>query len=252
MKPILNLWTQKEEVPTSGHTFDTFVVGDSNREACFAARSVSDDSVRLGAPLILCGGPGLGKTHLLYAIHAETLTHNPAAIIKHLNADDFTGGLIQAIHTGAADHFRAECQAADVFLLDDVHFLAGKQRTQEELLLILEARCRSNRPTVITLDCTAEEAGPMESSLRSRFPDIVSATITAPDHGIRAAIVQARADDLGLRLSEEEIELIAQHAPGTPRNIYGVLNQINLYRSFPEAFPDAPSVSEIVRSVSPN
>lgn len=247
MKPILNLWTQKEEVPTSGHTFDTFVVADSNREACFSAKAVWD---RPGIPLILCGGPGLGKTHLLHAIHSEILAQNPAAVIKHLNADDFTGCLIQAIHTGTTDQFRAECQAADVFLLDDVHFLAGKQHTQEELLLILEARCQANRRTVITLDCPAETLLSAEHSFRSRFPDMVLAVIAEPGYEVRAGIVRAKAADLDLQLSEEEIDLIAQHISGNLRNLHGVLNQINLYRSFPEAFPDAPSVSEIVRGAS--
>ena len=87
-------------------------------------------------------------------------------------------------------------------------------------------------------------------SLFERFPDAVSATITEPDHGIRAAIVRAKAEDLGLRLSEEEMDLIARQISGSLRNIHGVLNRINLYRSFPDAFPDAPTVEEIVCSIN--
>lgn len=247
MKPILNLWNSKAGCPAPECTFDTFAVADSNREAFFSAKAVLD---RPGIPLVLCGGPGLGKTHLLHAIHTEILAQNPAAVIKHLNADDFTSCLIHAIHAETTDQFRAECQNAAVFLLDDVHFLAGKQHTQEELLLILEARCRSNRRTVITLDCPAETLLSTEHSFRSRFPDMVLAVIAEPDYEVRAGIVRAKAADLDLQLSEEEIDLIAQRVPGNLRNLHGVLNQINLYQSFPEAFPDAPSVSEIVRGTS--
>ena len=244
MNPILELHTSATGGPAPGLTFETFFVGEPNREACLAAKSAAGSSTLL----ILCGDTGTGKTHLLNAIHAELLANNPAAVIKQLNSDDFISYLIQSIRAETTEQFRSDCQTADAFLLDDVQFLAGKERTQEELFLILEARCQSNRLTVITLDCTAEET--IRSSFFKRFPDAVSATITEPDHEIRAAIVRAKAEDLGLRLSEEEMDLIAQQISGSLRNIHGVLNRINMYRSFPDAFPDAPTVEEIVCSIN--
>ncbi len=236
--------------PAPKCTFDSFVVGDSNREAFFAAKFAAGHSGHPGTPLILCGGSGLGKTHLLHAIHAEMLAQDPSANVKRLNADEFISCLIHAVQTGTADMFRAECQNADAFLLDDIQFFVGKQRTQEELLLILEARCQSNRCTVLTLDCPAEELEATERDFRNQFPNLILAAIAEPGYEVRATIIRTKAADLDLPLSEDEVDLIARHIPGSLRNIQGVLNRINLYRSFPETFPDAPSISEIVRSVS--
>lgn len=249
MNPILNFPTTRPGGPAAGLTFGTFTVGDSNREAFLAARSAADGSGRSGALLILCGSSDTGKTHLLNAIHAELLAQKPASVIMHLNADDFTGCLIRAIHTGTTVQFRSKCQHADALLLDDVHFFAGKERTREELSLILEARCRSGRCSVITLDCASEGSADIENDLRIRFPDAALVTITEPSAQIRAEIVRAKAAELSLPLSEEDIGLIVQHTPGTLRNIHGILNRIRFYRDFPEAFPNAPTVAEIVRSL---
>lgn len=249
MNPILELHTSTAGHPAPGLTFSTFVIGDSNREACTAAKYAAANSGRCGALLVLCGGSGMGKTHLLHAIHSELLAQNPTAVIKHLNADDFTGYLIQSIHTGTSEQFRTDCQNADVFLLDDVQFLVGKPRTQEELLLILEARCQANRCTVITLDCPPEQSESAERRFRSYFPDLVLARISAPDYEIRAGLIRAKAANLELQLSEEEIGLIAQHVTENLQSIHGILNRINLYRSFPDTFPDAPSIPEIIQNV---
>lgn len=247
MNPILELHPSAAVGPAPGLTFDAFIAGDSNREALSATKAVLMNSGNL---LILCGGSGTGKTHLLNAVHAELLAKDPAAVIKHLNADDFTGYLIQSIRTETTEQFRAECQTADAFLLDDVQFLSGKPRTQEELLLILQTRSQAKLCTMITADLSFEDAASICDRLCEQFPNAVSAAISEPDQGIRAALVRAKAKDLGLFLSEEEMNLIAQQVSGNLRSIHGILTRINFYRSFPEAFPDAPSVAEIVRSIN--
>lgn len=249
MNSILNFPAFKSGCPAPELTFDTFVVGNSNREAFFAAKSVS---VNPGSLLVLCGGSGVGKTHLLHAIHAKLLAETPTATVKHMNADEFTGYLIHSIRTGNPDPFREECETADALLVDDVQYLSGKERTQEEFFRFLKTRFQANRPIILTLDRSFEDARSIESSLRSSFPGIVWVTIEEPDYEVRTGIVRTKAAELELKLSEGEIDLIVEHIPGGLRNIHGVLNRINLYHSFPEAFPDAPSISEIIRDASQN
>ena len=249
MNSILNFPAFKSGCPAPGLTFDTFVVGASNCEAFSASKSVS---ANFGGLLVLCGGSGVGKTHLLHAIHTELLAQNPAATVKHMNADEFTGYLIHSIRTGNPDPFREECETADALLVDDVQYFSGKERTQEEFFRFLKTRFSANRLTVLTIDCPFEDAKSIENELRSSFPGIVWATADEPDYEVRAGIVRAKATELELQLSDEEIDLIAKDIPGDLRNIHGVLNRISLYHSFPEAFPDAPSISEIIRDASLN
>ena len=246
MNPIFHLQFPNTEGPAPGLTFDTFVVGDSNRKAFLAARSAANNSGGSDAPLILCGGSGVGKTHLLHAIHADLLAQNSTETIKCLNADEFVSGLIQSIHAGTADRFRVECQNVDALLLDDIHFLAGKERTLEELSHILEARSRLHLCTVITMGLSDKKG----IKVNHLFKDAALVSIGKPGCEVRANIVRAKAADLALPLSEEDIDLIAQHAPADLRNIHGILNRIRFYRDFPEAFPDAPSISEIICSIS--
>ena len=184
--------------------------------------------------------------------NTELLAQNPAATVKHMNADEFTGYLIHSIRTGNPDPFREECETADALLVDDVQYFSGKERTQEEFFRFLKTRFSANRLTVLTIDCSFEAAKSIENELRSSFPGIVWATADEPDYEVRAGIVRAKAAELELQLSGKEIDLIAKDIPGGLRNIHGVLNRISLYHSFPEAFPDAPSISEIIRDASLN
>lgn len=249
MNSILNFPVFQSACPAPEMTFDTFLVGDSNREAFSAAKSVS---INPGSLLVLCGSSGVGKTHLLHAIHAELLAENPAATVKHMNADEFTSYLIHSIHTGNPEPFRTECETVDALLVDDVQYFSGKERTQEEFFRFLNTRFLANRLTVLTIDCSFGDASSIEASLRSGFPGVVWSAVNEPDYEVRASIVRTKAAELELPLSEEEVDLIVRHIPGGLRNIHGVLNRINLYHSFPEAFPDAPSISEIIRDASSN
>ncbi|MBR3708271.1 MAG: ATP-binding protein [Lentisphaeria bacterium] len=240
---------KKSSCPAPELTFGTFVVGDSNREAFSAANSVLTSP---GSFLVLCGGSSVGKTHLLHAIHNGLLARNPTADIKHMNTDVFTAYLIHSIRTGNPEPFREECETVDVLLVDDVQYLSGKERTQEEFFRFLKTRVQTNRLTVLTLDSAFEDAQSIENSLRSFFPNIVWSAVNEPDHEVRAEILRAKASELELRLSDEEIELIAKNVPGDLRTAFGVLKRISLYDSFPETFPDAPSISEIIRDASQN
>ena len=227
--------------PAPQHRFDTFTVSDCNRDACTAARGVT---AACGCTLALYGSSGFGKTHLLQAIHHALLAQSPAPTVLRMTAEDFVSYLIVGLHDGNEEDFLALCREADVLLLDDVQHLAGKQRTQEEFFALLDARHREGRATVITLDDPM-----MRQYFANALPQLTFAVLGEPDGAVRAGLLREKCTAMGLQLTEEETALIAERVPGDPRNLLNVLNRINLYRAFPEAFPDAPSVEEIVNEL---
>ncbi|NOZ28483.1 MAG: chromosomal replication initiator protein DnaA [Chloroflexi bacterium] len=206
------------------YTFDTFIVGDSNCLAHAAALSVADHPGQEYNPLFIYGGVGLGKTHLLHAIGHRTLERG--ADILYVTSEEFTNDLIAAIRMHDTESFRNKYRTADVLLIDDIQFIAGKESTQEEFFHTFNALHAANKQIVLTSDRPPKAMTTLEERLRSRFDGGLCVDIKPPGLEVRAAILEAKVAMMNMRLSSEIIMAIAQHVRTNIRDLEGVLNRV--------------------------
>ncbi len=209
---------------SSRYTFDTFIVGPSNRMAHAVAMSVAERPGTAYNPLFLYGGSGLGKTHLLQAIGQVIQAAGQRAL--YVTSEIFTNELIGSIRTQSTEEFRAKYRTIDVLLLDDVHFIAGKEQTQEEFFHTFNALHSSNRQIVLTSDRPPQAIPTLEERLRSRFGWGMIADLQPPNLETRIAILQARAASLGQRVPDDVLNLIAQRAHRNIRDLEGALTKV--------------------------
>ena len=219
-----------EEMPEmDGYTFDRFIVGPSNKFAHAAAIAVSQNPGKVYNPLIIYGNSGLGKTHLLLAI-GQTIRHNnPGAKIAYVKGEEFVNQMVKSIGTGTAENFRQKYRNADLLLMDDIQFIAGKDSTQEEFFHTFNTLHNDGRQIVIASDRPAKEIKSLEERLRTRFEWGLTADIQPPDFETRVAIVKRKAELLNLDLPNDVAEYIANHLKQNIRQLEGAVKKLNAY-----------------------
>ena len=211
-------------------TFDNFVVGPSNRFAHSACIAVTNVPGQVYNPLFLYGPPGVGKTHLLYAIANGIRKQKPDANIVYIKGDQFTIELIDAIKTGKNIEFRNKYREADLFLIDDVQFIAGKEATQEKFFHTFNKLYEEHKQIVMTSDRKPSDMPTLEDRLRSRFEWGLLADIQPPDYETRMAILKNKATQLGLDFSDDVCNYIAINVTNNVRQIEGTVKKIMAYR----------------------
>ena len=247
----LNARKQKGKSPTSmdfnpQFTFDNFVVGPSNRFAHSAAIAVSKTPGQVYNPLFIYGPPGVGKTHLLYAIANGIRQQNPDANIVYIKGDQFTNELIDAIKNGRNIEFRSKYREADLFLVDDIQFIAGKESTQEEFFHTFNKLYEEHKQIVLTSDRKPDDMLTLEERLRSRFLWGLTADINPPDYETRMAILKNKAKQLGLSLSDDVCNYIAINITSNVRQIEGTVKKILAYRDLNNMPLDLPNISRAI------
>jgi len=211
----------------SHYTFDTFIVGASNRLAHAAALAVATQPAEAYNPLFLYGGVGLGKTHLLHAISHATLQNGHQVL--YVSSEGFTNDFIDAIQRGLGDEFRSKYRYTDVLLIDDIQFVIGKERTQEEFFHTFNALHEAGKQIVLTADRPPRAFRALESRLQSRFGWGLVADIQTPDLETRIAILQAKAARRNHRVPPAVLELIARKAQHNIRELEGALTRVVAY-----------------------
>ena len=211
-------------------SFDNFVVGPSNRFAHGAAIAVSNNPGQVYNPLFIYGPAGVGKTHLLYAIANGIRKQNNNANIVYIKGDQFTNELIDAIKNGKNVEFRSKYREADLFLIDDIQFIAGKESTQEEFFHTFNKLYEEHKQIVMTSDRKPSDMPTLEDRLRSRFEWGLLADIQPPDYETRMAIIKKKATSLGLELPDDVCNYIAVNVTSNVRQIEGTVKKILAYR----------------------
>ena len=234
---------------TEEYTFERFVVGSSNKFAHAAARAVADHPAQNYNPLFIYGESGLGKTHLLYAIAHKIHDEHPDYRIVYIKGDAFTNELIQAIREGRNQEFREKFRSADVFLMDDVQFIAGKDSTMEEMFHTFNTLYEARKQIVFTADRPPKEMLKLEDRLKTRFEWGLIADIQPPDYETRMAIIKNKAIRMGVELPEAVLQYIAENITANVRQIEGTVNKIMALRDLEGSNIDAATVTRAVRDM---
>ena len=230
-------------------SFDSFVVGPSNRFAHGAAIAVSKAPGEVYNPLFIYGPPGVGKTHLLYAIANGIRKNKPDANIVYIKGDQFTNELIAAIQSGKNIEFRNKYREADLFLIDDVQFIAGKESTQEEFFHTFNKLYEEHKQIVMTSDRKPSDMLTLEDRLKTRFEWGLIADIQPPDYETRMAILKNKAKGWGLDLTDDVCNYIAINITNNVRAIEGTVKKILAYRDLNNMPLDLNNISRAIEDM---
>ena len=225
----------KDEVPSAvfspRYRFDSFVVGNSNQLAYAASKSISENPSGSFNPLFIYGGAGLGKTHLIQAIGHQLRDSRPRMKVVYMSAESFMTELIASIRFDKMQSFRDRYRSVDALLLDDIQFIAGKERTQEEFFHTFNALYEAQKQIVFTSDRPPKEIPTLEERLRSRFEWGLTADIQPPDLETKVAILRKKAEDKGMPLTQDVALFIAERVRSNVRELEGHLNKIAVFAS---------------------
>ena len=230
-KTVTKLRASQDKHFNPKNTFSTFVVGDNNNFAHAAALAVAQSPGRSYNPLFLYGGVGLGKTHLLHAIGHNVLKENPKLKVSYLSSEKFTNKYIEAIQNNELTKFRRTYRKTDVLLIDDIQFLAGKERIQEEFFHTFNALHEAHKQIVMTCDRPANEIKNLEHRLVSRFEWGLVTDMQPPDFETRLAILGKKADSLGVEIPAEAVSFLAKRIRTNIRRLEGALIRVSSYQS---------------------
>jgi chromosomal replication initiator protein len=239
-------------MPSNGlnprYTFSNFIVGSSNDLAYTACQAVSANPGVKYNPLFLYGGVGLGKTHLMQAVGNEIVTNNPSAKVLYISSETFVKDFLESIRfkkKGFSDKYRN----VDVLIIDDMQFIAGKEKTQEEFFHTFNALHQSNKQIIISSDKPPRSIPTLTERLRSRFEWGMAIDIQMPDFETRCAIVEAKAAQSGIELARETVEYLANNIKTNIRELEGALNQLLAYAEMRGVTPDISTAEGLIGNV---
>ncbi len=227
-------------------TFDRFIVGQSNKFAYAAAVAVAETPGKKYNPLFIYGNSGLGKTHLLLAIAHAVREKTPSVKISYVKGEEFTNQLVSHLQRKTPEEFRNKYRNADLFLVDDIQFIAGKERIQEEFFHTFNDIYEAGHQIVITSDRPPKEMANLQDRLRTRFEGGLMADVQPPDLETRMAIIRSKSMGLGLLLSDDIVEYIAEAITSNIRQIEGVVHRLTAYR---DMLDDTITINSVKRAI---
>ncbi len=233
----------------AGYTFDQFIIGNSNKFAHAAAIAVADNPGLAYNPLFIYGNSGLGKTHLLLAIGQRIHERNSSAKIVYVKGDEFMNQMVQSIKDNTQAEFRNKYRYVDLFLVDDIQFIAGKLGVQEEFFHTFNNLYEAGKQIVITSDRPPIEMVKLEDRLRTRFEGGLMADIQSPDLETRMAIIRNKAAQLGMCLPDDVVDHIANEIKSNIRQIEGVVKRLTAYNSIMHDTVDVAAAKRAIKDV---
>lgn len=240
---------QSDRFTSDEFTFETFVVGPSNKLAYAASQAVAEHPAQNYNPLLIYGDSGLGKTHLIYAIANVIRRNDPKSKIAYVKGDDFTNELVDAIREGKTAEMREKYRQADLLLVDDIQFIAGKKQTQEEFFHTFNNLYESGRQIVLTSDRPPSEMTQLEDRLRTRFEWGLLVDVAPPDFETRLAIVKNKAALLGMELPDKISAYIAENVTANVRQLEGTINKILAYKDLLGNDADEETVTRAMQDI---
>jgi chromosomal replication initiator protein len=231
------------------YLFETFIVGENNELAQAACFAVSQNLGRVYNPLFLYGGVGLGKTHLLQSIGNEVLSKNPKTRIKYTTLERFANEMVESIKNQTISQFKSDHQKIDLLIIDDIQFLQGKEKTQNEFFHIFNSLYQLNKQIVLSSDRPPKAIPTLEERLRSRFEGGMIADIGKPDLETRMAILKAKMMEKRFVLDDETVRFVAENIKNNIRELEGALNRIMAECQLKEKLPSADFVKKILSDV---
>ena len=235
--------------PDEEYTFEHFIVGSSNKFAHAAAISVANHPAENYNPLFIYGQSGLGKTHLLHAIGNVIRGTHPDFRIIYVKGEDFTNELVTAIQEGDVAAFRNKYRMTDLLLIDDIQFIAGKERTQEEFFHTFNALYEAGRQIVLTSDRPPKEMNTLEDRMKTRFEWGLLADIQPPDFETRMAIIKNKSVSLGFELPDDVCTFIAENVTSNVRLLEGTVKKIRAYHDLDNMELTVPNVSRAIKDM---
>ena len=234
------------------YTFNTFVIGNSNRFASAASQAVAESPAKAYNPFFIYGGVGLGKTHLMHAIGHYILSRNKKSKVLYVTSEKFTNELINSIQTNKNVEFRNRYRNVDVLLIDDIQFIAGKESTQEEFFHTFNALHEANKQIIISSDRPPKEIPTLEDRLRSRFEWGLITDIQPPDLETRIAILKKKATLENLDVDDEVLAFVAKRIESNIRELEGALTRIIAYSSLTNSTLDVAIADEALKDIISN
>ena len=219
-----------EKKSNSYYTFENFIQGDSNKFAYAACYAIAHSDEVNYNPLFIHGKSGLGKTHLMYAIINTLLQRDPTLKVIYIKGEEFTNSLVEAIKNGTTEQFREKYRTADILLVDDIQFIAGKNATQDEFFHTFNILYESQKQIIVTCDRPIHEMKNLVERIRTRLEWGLSADITPPDTELRIAIIRKKAEESNLPLSDEIVEFLAEKLKDNIRLIEGGIKKLSAIR----------------------
>ncbi len=231
------------------YTFENFIVGPFNELPQAAAWAVSQNPGFVYNPLFIYGGVGLGKTHLLQAVGNEIIKKSPQKKIKYTSSEKFTSGIVNSIKNRDVEKFKTGYKDIDVLIIDDIQFLSGKEKTQEEFFHIFNALYEKNKQVILSSDRPPKAISALEERLRSRFEGGMIADIGLPDFETRMAILKAKSQEKKISFSDEILEYIASNIQANVRELEGALNRLAAYQKLNNQAPTLAVAETLLKSV---
>ena len=244
--PLNNFYIDKETNLNPKYTFDSFIVGSSNQLAHATAISVSKNLGTTYNPLFIYGGVGLGKTHLLQAIGNELLKNNPKCKVRYMTSEKFLGELINSIRNKTIDKFKEEYKKINLLIVDDIQFIAGKEKTQDIFFSTFNELYSKNKQIVLSSDRPPQTIPALEERLRSRFQGGMIADIGLPDFETRLAILKLKTAEKNYELNLDVLTYIATHIQKNVRELEGALNRVVAFGQIYNRVPDLKEIKNIV------
>lgn len=233
----------------SKFTFDNFVIGENNRFACAASQAVSKEPGKSYNPLYLYGDVGLGKTHLMHAVGNEILKNNNSSKILYISSEQFLNEMVDSIKNNNVNEFRDKYRTLDVLMIDDIQFISGKERCQEEFFHTFNHLSQSNKQIIIASDRPPRDISTLDERLRSRFEGGLNVDIKKPDYETRIAILKMKIQNDNIHIDDEIVEIIAKKVKSNIRELEGVLNKIVAFSSLTGKTVTKETISDFVSDI---